>query len=130
MADNKGQEKEVMELSDYISLTLSEIAKGVQKATGDYEKLGGGQVLSGIQAPIDGMPTIRICGQKGGDIYKPIIKVAFRVGVQVESSEKSNNKLKGSLQVISAGHESLSKDEKRNTHEVSFELPLLLPQKK
>jgi hypothetical protein len=29
-----------MELSDYISLTLQEIAKGVQKATKSYDKMG------------------------------------------------------------------------------------------
>lgn len=57
-----------MELSDYISLTLTEIAKGVKKANQSYEKKGNGQVLSGIQAPIEGISTVRICGQKGGDI--------------------------------------------------------------
>lgn len=35
-----------MELSDYISLTLQEIAKGVQKANDDLEIRGGGRVLS------------------------------------------------------------------------------------
>lgn len=60
----------------------------------------------------------------------PIIKVAFRVGVEIEETEESNNKLGGSLKVISGGLESLSKDGRRNTHEVSFELPLILSTEK
>lgn len=118
-----------MELSDYISLTLTEIAKGVKRANQNYEKRGNGQVISGLQSPIDGIPFVRICGQGRKDTYKPIIKVAFRVGVEVEESEESNNKLGSSLKVISANSESLSKDGKRSVHEVSFELPLILPEK-
>ena len=118
-----------MNLSDYISLTLTEVAEGVQKATKSYQKMGKGCVLSEIQSPIEGMPIVRVCGQQGGDIYKPIIKVAFRIGVEVEESEESNNKIGGSLKVISADSESLTRDGRRSIHEVSFELPLIFPKK-
>ena len=118
-----------MNLSDYISLTLNEIAEGVEDANKSYKKKGDGWVLSEIQAPIEGMPIVRICGLSNGDKYKPIIKVAFRVGVEVEESAGVNSKTGGSLKVISANVESLSKDEKRSIHEVSFELPLILPKR-
>lgn len=118
-----------MNLSDYISLTLNEIAEGVKKADKHYKNKGNGYMLSEIQAPIEGIPVVRICGQQGGDIRKPIIKVAFRVGVEVEESAGTNSKAGGSLKVISANVESLSKDETRSIHEVAFELPLILPKK-
>lgn len=116
-----------MNLSDYISLTLREIAEGVQKANKYHKKTGEMFVLSEIKAPIEGVPVVRICGQQGGDIRKPIIKVAFRVGVEVEEIEESNRQIKGSLKVISANGESATKDGRKSTHEVSFELPLILP---
>lgn len=116
-----------MKLSDYISLTLTEIAEGVRKATKNYKEKGDGCVLSETQMKIDGIPFARLYGTNGGDTYKPIIKVAFRVGVEVEESKESNHKLGGSLKVISTSFESLSGDGRRNTHEVSFELPLILP---
>lgn len=116
-----------MNLSDYINLTLSEIAEGVSKATHSYEKIGKGQVLSEIQSPIEGIPIVRICGQRGGDIYKPIIKVAFRVGVEVEESKESNGKIGCSIKVVSADVETLTKGVGRSVHEVSFEIPLTLP---
>lgn len=116
-----------MNLSDYISLTLNEIAEGVKKADKHYKNKGNGYVLSEIQAPIEGIPIVRVCNTRGGDTYKPIIKVAFRVGVEVEELAGINSKAGGSLKVISANVESLSKDETRSIHEVSFELPLILP---
>ena len=118
-----------MNLSDYINLTLNEIAEGVENAAKSYKKKGNGCVLSEIEEPIEGIPFVRICSLNKRDTYKPIIKVAFRVGVEVEESAGVNSKTTGSLKVISANVESLSKDEKRSIHEVSFELPLILPKK-
>lgn len=111
-----------MELSDYIRLTLDEITKGVQKADESLKKKGG-YILTTAKI-IDGIPFTR-----SHNASNPIIKVAFRIGVEVEESKEGNNKLGGSLKVISANHESLSRDYKRNVHEVSFELPMLLPHK-
>lgn len=119
-----------MELSDYINLTLTEIAEGVRKATKDYKGKGDGCVLSETQMKIDGIPFVRLYGTNGGDTYKPIIKVAFRVGVEVEESEESNNKIGGSLKVVSADVGALTKGAEKSVHEVSFELPLILPQKR
>ena len=115
-----------MELSEYIDLTISEIAKGVKKANKPYAKRAKELVPSDIPLRIDGIPYIY--WEDDQDItYRPIIKVAFRVGVEIEESEESNSKLGGSLKVISGSHEATTKDEKRNVHEVSFEIPLVLP---
>lgn len=117
-----------MNLSDYINLTLNEITEGVRKANASNEIMGDGRVLTEIQNDAIGIPII-LEKERGEYIKKPIIKVAFRVGVEIDESEESNNKIKGSLKVISAGLESSSKDEKRSLHEVSFELPLILSKK-
>lgn len=111
-----------MELSDYISLTLSEIAKGVQKADNTL-KTKGGYLLKNSPL-IDGAPFARTSSTSSN----PIIKVGFRVLVEVEETTTINGKIGGSLKVISANSESMTKDEKRSVHEVSFELPLILPQ--
>jgi hypothetical protein len=111
-----------MNLSDYISLTLNEIAEGVKKAS-DTLKPRGGYILK--ESPIiDGTPYARISSSKS----HPIINVTFRVGVELEESKGRNDKIGGSIKVISIDHESIKKGEKRSTHEVSFELPLVLHQ--
>ena len=115
-----------MNLSDYINLTLNEIAEGVKKANKPYVKKNKELVLSETSLRIEGFPSAN-WDDKFEATYKPIIKVAFRVGVEVEESKEDNNKIGGSLKVISANSESLSKDVKRSVHEVSFELPLILP---
>lgn len=115
-----------MNLSDYISLTLTEIVEGVKKANKPYVKKDKELVLSETALRIEGFPSANWDDNREAT-YKPIIKVAFRVGVEVEESEESNNKISGSLKVISANSESLNKDGKRSVHEVSFELPLILP---
>lgn len=111
-----------MELSDYISLTLTEIAKGVKKAN---ESKGDGSVLVSTPNDVNGIPYT--WGKEQGNlIRRPIIRVGFRVGLELDESEKSNNKIGGSLKVISVGHESMTIDDKKSVHEVSFELPFVL----
>lgn len=116
-----------MNLSDYISLTLEEIAKGAQKATDAYQELGRGCVLAETRMIIEGIPFVRQYGLKGGDTYKPIIKVTFHVGVELEESVEGNSKVGGSLKVISAGMESMNKDGKKAVQEITFDIPVLLP---
>lgn len=115
-----------MELSEYISLTLAEITEGVKKANKPYVKKDKELVPSDIPFRIEGIPYI-YWEDNESISYRPIIKVAFRVGVEIEETEESNNKLGGSLKVISGVPESVTKDERRNIHEVSFDIPLVLP---
>lgn len=115
-----------MNLSDYISLTLNEIAEGVKRVNESYETTNGSHVLTGTPQDVNQIPhTFK--KEDGHLIRKPIINVALRVGVELEESKGSNNKIGGSLKVVSIDHESTKKGEKRSTHEVSFELPLILP---
>lgn len=115
-----------MNLSDYISLTLNEITEGVKKANKSHKSIGCGRVLTEIQNDTNGIPFV-LEKDNGGFVKKPITNVAFRVSVELEESKGSNNKIGGSLKVVSIDHESTKKGEKRSTHEVSFELPLILP---
>ena len=116
-----------MELSDYINLTLSEIAKGVEKANKPYARKNKDFILSETSLRIKGFPSVN-WDDNYEATYKPIIKVAFRIGVEVEETTAINGKMGGSLKVISANSESATKDGKRSVHEVCFELPLILPQ--
>lgn len=114
-----------MNLSDYISLTLSEIAEGVQKANDNLEIRGGGRVLSETSQDVRGVSYV-IERENGNYIRKPIINVAFRVGVELDESKERKNKIGGSLKVISIDRESTKKGDKISTHEVSFEIPFVL----
>lgn len=116
-----------MKLSDYINLTLEEIAKGAQKATDTYLEMGKGCVLSETRMTIEGVPYVKHKGFNDKDTYKPIIKVTFHVGVELEESMEGNSKMGGSLKVISAGVESLNKEGKRVVQEITFDIPVLLP---
>lgn len=111
-----------MNLSDYITLTLIEIAEGVSKTDAALKTMGG--YLLKKSPVIDGTPFTRISSSSS----YPIIKVGFRVGVEVEESMESNNKIGGSLKVISANVGAMTKGVEKSIHEVSFELPLILPE--
>lgn len=116
-----------MNLSDYINLTLEEIAIGAQKATDTYQAMGKGCVLSETRMVIDGVPYVRLKGLNDKDTYKPIIKVTFHVGLEVEESMESNGKVGGSIKVLSADAGTQNYDGKKQIQEITFDMPVLLP---
>lgn len=116
-----------MKLSDYINLTLVEIAKGARKATESYQEMGKGCVLAETNLHIDGIPFVRHHGRGDHMTNKPIIKVTFHVGVELDESEESNSQLNGSLKVISGGATSLNKEGMKSIQEITFDIPVLLP---
>lgn len=116
-----------MKLSDYISLTLEEIAEGARKATDSYQKMGKGCVLSETSMTIEGVPHVRLKGHNDKDTNKPIIKVTFHVGLEVEESGESNNQINGSLKVVSANAATSNRDSKKTVQELTFDIPVLLP---
>lgn len=115
-----------MELSDYINLTLTEIAEGVRKVNESYEiTREGGYVLDGTSNDVNGVPYTWI---KSGNetIRKPIINVTFRVGVEIEETKEKGGQFGGSLKVISANTEVTKKDGTKSVQEITFEVPLIL----
>lgn len=116
-----------MNLSDYINLTLEEIAIGAQKATETYQAMGKGCVLSETRMVIDGVPYVRLKGLNGKDTYKPIIKVTFHVAVELDETTESNSKFEGSLKVVSVKNLSQEKEGKKRVQEITFDIPVLLP---
>ena len=114
-----------MNLSDYISLTLSEIAEGVRKANETYDEKGGGTVPTTTRMEIEGIPCATITTRSGA-IKKPIVNVGFRVGVEVEETKEKGGKLDASLKVITLGAGISKKDGAKSIHEITFELPLIL----
>lgn len=115
-----------MNLSDYIDLTLSEIAEGVKKANDNLGIRGGGRVLSEISQDVTGGVSYLIERVNSGYVKKPIINVAFRVGVELDESKEKKNKVGGSLRVVSIDRETTKIGDKRSIHEVSFEIPFVL----
>lgn len=111
-----------MNLSDYISLTLTEIAEGVQKATEAYQEMGDGCVLAETEMEIVGIPVA-----KKGYKRMPVINVGFRVGVELEESKERGGSLGGSLKVIAMDADVSKKDGAKSVHEITFEIPLILP---
>lgn len=111
-----------MNLSDYISLTLTEIAEGVRKVNEAYEEMGGGCVLTETEMEIEGIPVA-----KRGYARRPIVSVGFRVGVEVEETKEKGGQFGGSLKVVSASTDVSKKDGAKSVHEITFQIPLVLP---
>lgn len=116
-----------MELSEYINLTLTEIAKGVQKANAPYEDAGRCFVLSETALKINGIPTA-YWDDSDGSTYKPIINVGFRVGIEIEETNEKGGRLGGSLKVVVLDADMTKKDGSKSIHEITFQLPLILPE--
>jgi hypothetical protein len=119
-----------MNLSDYINLTITEIAAGSKKADTALKQMGNGGILAkATQFNLEGLSYAS--GKSGGHIYnRPIIDVAFRVNVELQETEESNGEIKGSLRVISGGITTVGTERQTTTAEVSFSIPMLLPYEK
>ena len=116
-----------MKLSDYINLTIEEIAKGSNKADATLKEMGKGCVLThGTTLNIEGMPYVST-KHRGSILNRPIINIAFRVNVELQETEESNGEIKGSLKVISGSIENNASEKTTKSAEVSFCVPLLLP---
>lgn len=111
-----------MNLSDYISLTLNEITEGVEKSKETYEVCGGCRILNETPKDIVGMPYV-VDTTNGQTVRKPIVNVAFRVGVELEETKEKG----GSLRVVALDASASKKDGSKSIHEITFSLPLILP---
>ena len=116
-----------MNLSDYINLTIEEIALGAKKAGITLKQMGNGAVLAqGTEFSLEGMP--HASGKANGRTYnRPIINIAFRVNVDVQETTESNGGVKGSLKVLSGNIGTSQSEVSTNQKEVSFTIPILLP---
>lgn len=116
-----------MNLSDYINLTIEEIALGSKKAGATLKQMGNGAVLAkGTECDLQGL--IYASGKANGRIYnRPIINVAFRVNVDLQEATESNGEVRGSLKVLSGTMGKIKSEETTNSKEVSFTIPILLP---
>ena len=116
-----------MNLSDYINLTITEIAEGSKKANATLKEMGNGGILTkGVQYNIEGLPYAS--GKVGGHMYnRPIIDVAFRVNVELQETEETNGEVKGSLKVVSGSMATFGTEKQTTSAEVSFSVPVFLP---
>ena len=116
-----------MNLSDYINLTIEEIALGSKKAGATLKQMGNGAVLAqGTKFPLVGLTHAE--GKHEGQPYnRPIINVAFRVNVELQETTETNGEIKGSLRVLSGNIGTIKSDAATSSKEVSFAIPILLP---
>lgn len=119
-----------MNLSDYINLTITEIADGTKKANATLKEMGnGGIIANGTHFNLEGLSYAS--GKVGGHTYnRPIIDVAFRVNVELQETEESNGEVKGSLKVIAGSMATVGTEKQTRSAEVSFSIPMLLPYEK
>ena len=115
-----------MNLSDYINLTITEIAAGSKKADTALKQMGNGGVLTETTSTIEGIPHAAEM-VNGKPSYKPIVNVQFRVNVQMQESSEINGGLKGSIQVLSAGTETSTGSIETHSEELTFSIPIVLP---
>lgn len=118
-----------MNLSDYISLTLSEIAEGVQKANEIYELMGDGNVLTETRMEISGIPYA-YKNSKSGVVRKPIINVGFHVGVELQESKEKGGSLKVVAIDADISKKGWSKVHPRNHFSASFNSTLVAVRKR
>lgn len=117
-----------MNLSDYIQLTLEEIAEGIKKADATYKSMGAGGVLAETGMYIEGIPYVKHKGiSEKHDKYKPIINVGFKVSVIHEETKEIDGKMSASIKVFSAGKEESGREVTHSLNEVTFSVPLLYP---
>jgi hypothetical protein len=116
-----------MNLSDYINLTIEEIALGSKKAGTTLKHMGNGAVFAkGTEFGLEGMAYAS--GKVSGRQYnRPIINVAFRVNVELQETTESNGEIKGSLKVLSGNIGATKSDTEISSKEFSFAIPILLP---
>ena len=116
-----------MNLSDYINLTIEEIALGSKKADATLKNSGNGCVLT-YGTTLDLKEMSHVSAKYMGKIYnRPIINIAFRVNVELQETEESNGEVKGSLRVISGNVATGTSERTTTSAEVSFCVPLLMP---
>ena len=116
-----------MNLSDYINLTIEEVALGAKKAGMTLKQMGNGAVLSkGTEFNLEGLPHAsgKVCGRT---YNRPIINIAFRVNVELQETTENNGEVRGSLKVLSGSTETSCSESAVSSKEVSFAIPILLP---
>ncbi|WP_099465602.1 hypothetical protein [Parabacteroides provencensis] len=117
-----------MELKEFISDVLLQIAEGVTDANRRYKELGGFVNPRG-SFKIEGMPYIlKESKIPNSSISMPLIPVQFKTHVQLE--EKAETKGAGScniIKIISASIGSSVGESMASVQEVSFSVPVLLP---
>lgn len=120
-----------MNLSDYINLTLVEIAKGAQQADKTYKEMGDGGIITATNMVINGIPHLKKIGvSEKHCTYKPIINVEFKVQVELEETEEVKGDIAGSIRVVSANKEERGSIISRTSHEISFSIPMTYPSEK
>ena len=114
-----------MELKDFISTTLAQIAQGVKDAQTVYEELGGVVNPKGLQE-IKG----DISYGKIDSLHKNAIllcDVQFEVSLTSDNSENSSGGIGVLFGAISLGGKSGNEDRETSLNKVKFNIPVKLP---
>ncbi len=117
--------EKAMNLEDFISQSLSQIAKGIEKAN---EELKGSQALVCPQGVLDVSRDTRYGGIKVEDGWLEVHEVKFDVSVSVAEGSESGGKLGVSVGGFSIGANGKENQANSSASRIQFSVPMVLPQ--
>lgn len=114
-----------MDLRDFISNTLTQIAEGVKDAQPKFKELGGAVNPEGFQQVSGDIPYAkRIAIQ---DVAKMLCNVQFSVSLTSNSSSNALGGIGVLFGAITIGGKSSSEEKEQSLTGVKFNIPILLP---
>lgn len=114
-----------MELKEFISSTLAQIAEGVKEAQTAYETLGGAVNPSKFQKITGGIATARISSYQGTTHI--LCNVHFDVVLTEESGTSGKTGIGVALGAVSLGGGKTSSSGSTSVTGISFDIPVELP---
>lgn len=114
-----------MELKEFISSTLAQIAEGVKEAQKAYEALGGAVNPSKFQKITGGISTARVSGYKGTTLI--LCNVHFDVVLAEESGSSDKAGIGVALGAVSFGGGKTTSAGNTSVTSITFDIPVELP---
>ncbi|EHR0229303.1 hypothetical protein KS670_004927 [Vibrio parahaemolyticus] len=114
-----------MNLEEFISQSLSQIAKGIEKAN---EELKDSQALVSPKGVVDITKDNRYGNIKVEDSWLKVHEISFDVGVTVVEGSESGGKLGVSVGGFSIGANGKENQANTSASRIQFSVPMVLPQ--
>jgi len=117
-----------MELKDFISNTLTQIAEGVKDAQPKFKELGGAVNPEGFQQVSGDIPFVKQAALR--DLAKMLCNVQFAVSLTSDNSSNSTGGVGVLFGAITVGGKSGNETKEQSLTSVKFNVPILLPAQK
>lgn len=114
-----------MDLKDFITETLSQIAKGVGNAQNEYQQLGGVVNPSGLQQIVGDIPYGKATALHGSAIL--LCNVQFEVSLTNDTKNNSSGGIGVLFGAVSIGGKTGNENSQISLTKVKFNIPVKLP---